>query len=216
MPILVPALRILPRRLSVSFTTAMLIIQRPNSSPRSRLSGKWSAALVIACLATAAVLIPVSAHLQPWVEFELVLGAWWVVWAIALSWVLFQAHYVEHDFSVPHLTRANADSEPLALLGCAPDVLLYGWGCGEGCGWVLLAVAGLVALVFFFGCVLPGVAFLLYLAVRGMLARVTNHHRNCEDKPGLALLWGSISATLYTAPVALVVWAVHAFSRKPM
>jgi hypothetical protein len=196
----------------------MLIIQRPSKSSRLRLSGKWSAALIVVCLATAAVLIPVAAHLQPWIEFELVLGAWWVVWAIALSWVLVHAHVVEHDVSAPTSKGLRSDSLGAEGPGCLADVAdcLGGGGCIEALGWLAIGALVLVGLVFVVEVLIPGIAFLLYLAVRGMLARVTNHHRNCEDKPLLAAMWGSLWATAYTAPIALIVWAVHAWSRKPM
>ena len=80
------------------------------------------------CFAVSAVLIPVAAHLPHWVEFELVLAAWWVVWVIALSWLLVNAHFVSHDASPGKVGMGSGAS------GCLlPDVVMDGCLLGSGC-----------------------------------------------------------------------------------
>ena len=193
----------------------MLIIRRPNMSLRPRISGKWTALTLVACFAVSAVLIPVAAHLPHWIEFELVLLVWWTAWLVVLSWMLLHAHVVELDAEPPHKGLGNLGDGD----GCLPSLALDGCifaGAFEPFGCLALIVVLLVGVYFFVEFLLPGIAFLLYLAIRAMLGRVTDDRRNCEDKPGLAFIWGAIWATAYTAPIALIVWGVHALSRHPL
>jgi hypothetical protein len=191
----------------------MLIIRRTDVAPRTRVSGKWSAVCLAVCFAISAVLVPAAAHLPHWVDFELVLGVWWCVWWIALSWILVNGHWVEDDAALPHKGRHLDDPIDLGCAAFLVDETLWGSCCCESLGWigaVLLALVGVFVLV---ELVFPAIAFMLYILVRGMLARVANDNRTCEGKPYLAALWGSIWATTYTAPLAVIVWAVHALSR---
>lgn len=173
------------------------------------VSGKWSAAILVLCLAVSAVLLPVAAHLPRWVEFELVLGAWWVVWAIAVAWFLYRGCDVADDMAGPSSPSfGGLDLSGLDNAGClALD--LGGQGCETvvlGLGAVLLVIAGLWLAVEF---LIPGLAFLLYLLVRGMVARAVNDRRDCGGSILRAAAWGIAWATLYTAPLALTVLAVH-------
>jgi hypothetical protein len=56
---------------------------------------------------------------------------------------------------------------------------------------------------------IPVLFFLLYLMVRGMLAHVINDRHRCRGSVGRALTWGLVWSTLYTVPLAGVVWFVH-------
>ena len=56
--------------------------------------------------------------------------------------------------------------------------------------------------------IVPGLAFLVYILMRGMLARVVNHHKDCGGVVQ-SLTWGFVWATIYTGPLALAVWVVH-------
>lgn len=71
-----------------------------------------------------------------------------------------------------------------------------------------MAAVALVAL-FAYEILIPGIAFIIYLAIRGMTARVINDRDHCRDKPWPSMLWGMIWATAYTAPIAAAVYAVH-------
>src|SRR5690242_14129916 len=62
-----------------------------------RRSGKASAAWLVICFGLTAVLIPMALHLPRWVEFEIVLGAWWAVWLAVLTWLLFTGKRVTDD-----------------------------------------------------------------------------------------------------------------------
>ena len=54
------------------------------------------------------------------------------------------------------------------------------------------------------------------VVLRGMLARVVNDRHHCEGNLFLASVWGAIWATVYTGPLALVVWGVHVWIKRAM
>jgi hypothetical protein len=173
------------------------------------VSGKWSAAILILCLAVSAVLLPVAAHLPRWVEFELVLAAWWVVWTIAVTWFLYRGCDVADDLRTPKVPAMGSSS------GLADNTGDWGLDLVANCaetpalviGAIVFGVVGVWLAVEF---LIPGLAFLLYLLVRGMVARAVNDRRDCGGSLLRAVAWGLAWATLYTAPLALTVLAVHA------
>lgn len=57
---------------------------------------------------------------------------------------------------------------------------------------------------------IPGLAILLCLLVRGMVVRAVNGRADCKANLLRAAAWGVAWATLYTAPLPLTVLAVHA------
>lgn len=180
---------------------------------RPRVSGKGSALLIGVCLVLSAVLLPTAAHLPHWVEFELVLGIWWIVWFVLLSWMLFQGHEVEDDAGPPRprlIKRIFGDADRYAStdpLGCVTNGCLT--GCDEA-GLYLIALGLIIlAAILLMELLIPGIAFLIYLAIRGMVARVINDRHHCAGETGMSMLWGIIWATVYTAPVAAIIYAVH-------
>jgi hypothetical protein len=198
----------------------MLIFRQP--SPRPKLSGKWSALLLFFCLAVVAIAIPNAAHLPKWIEFEIVAGVWWLVWTLVLAYLLFNAHEVEDDVSWATLRKKNVNPSGAERDGCGSKIfaeVLFDGGCcltsifdaGAAIAFVVLTAAGILIS---FDILIPGLAFLLYLAIRGMLARALNPTRSCEGNAPLALLWGMIWATAYTAPVALIVWVIKLLAVK--
>src|SRR5262249_10174101 len=62
-----------------------------------RLSGKVSAAWLVCCFALTAVLIPMALRLPRWVEFEIVLAAWWAIWLAVLAGLLYTGRRVTDD-----------------------------------------------------------------------------------------------------------------------
>jgi hypothetical protein len=180
------------------------------------VSGKASAAVLIACFAITVVLIAGPLRLPLWMEAEMILAGWWVLWAVALCYLLYTGQRVsdDHQLARPRnwLAAWGKDSSSgtsnvgwLDLAGCAPDL--------EGCGYVVGIIAA-IAMLFVIAWVLfevaiPVVAFVMYMVVRGMLAKVVNDRHQCKDNLAAAFVWGIIWATIYTAPLAFVVWCVH-------
>jgi hypothetical protein len=55
----------------------------------------------------------------------------------------------------------------------------------------------------------------MYSLVRGMLAKVANDEHGCEGNLLKASAWGALWATVYIAPLAGLVWLVHALHVPP-
>ena len=75
-------------------------VQRPSLAKRvrlPRLSGRASAAWLVVCFVLTAVLIPMALRLPRWVEFEIVLAAWWAIWLAVLTRLLYAGQRVADD-----------------------------------------------------------------------------------------------------------------------
>ena len=53
-----------------------------------------------------------------------------------------------------------------------------------------------------------------YLLIVSALGRVANDRHACEGSLRRALGWGALWATVYTLPLGLFVWIVHAIARR--
>lgn len=181
------------------------------------VSGKGSVAVLLACFVLSGLVIPLAARLPVWVEFELVLAFWWVAWVLVLGHLLFHGRRLTDDYAWrPARSWIRGSAEVLgeagssmgeAGSGCLQSaeeglLLLLAIALLLGAAWLLLEVA------------LPAIAFLAYLLVRGMLARVANDRHGCERSLRRALVWAVMWATAYTVPLAAVVWGVHAWMRS--
>lgn len=212
--------------------------QTPETPPQrnvrlARLSGKATAAWLICFLILIGLLIPAVLRLPLWIDFEIVLSAWWLVWLTVLARLLYTGQRIaaDHQLGAPRnwlaAVTGKSDSAPKETKKDPLDIRKAkrtnssggGWYFdlgtldGEGCMYLLGAI---IALVLFFALVwflieiaIPVVFFLLYLTVRGMLAHVINDRHRCRGRLGRALAWALVWATVYTAPLAGVVWLVH-------
>jgi hypothetical protein len=190
-----------------------------------RVSGTQTTAVVLASLVVCAVLFPATLHLPRWVEFEVVLVAWWLVMSGALAWLLYKGLRIADDFRLT-LKRPGADPKTSAAAQTSKPKKSGSWldpsGCAdpggctdaEGCVGVLVVgiavvaavgvawlVAELIVPVFFAAC---------YVLLTRALARVANDKHDCAGRLGPAIRWGMTWAALYVAPLAAIVWAVHA------
>ncbi len=198
---------------------------------RFRLSGKWAAfGLVMAFLGTA-ILIPAVLKLPSWIDYEIVLLAWWGIWLAVLTTLLYHGKRVADDHQLPPprswlnwakqtpaATEAGKKKPPAANPGTSSAG--WGgwggnWGSGdaEGCLYLLGAIVALavflVALWFLIEVAIPLVLFLLYMVVRGMLSQVINDRHHCKGRLVRSFGWALVWATLYTMPLGGVVYYVH-------
>jgi hypothetical protein len=191
-----------------------------------RLSGKASAAwLVIFFLATG-LLIPGVVRLPLWIDFEIVLGIWWLAWLIVLAVLLYRGQRVtdDHQLGEPRnwLNALKGGQKPADPLDVRKREGNSGWWDslfwvgpieGEGClvllGILLAIVVGFFLLWFLIEIAIPLILFLLYAGARGMLAAVINDRHHCPGRLARSVTWGLFWATAYTAPLAVVVWFVH-------
>ncbi len=183
------------------------------------VSGKTSTAVLVACLVlTALLILPLARRFPPWIDVEIVLGLWWLVWVMVLTRLLYSGSRVTDDHTLGEPRNwwsAWSNSSPRERGSGLPD---WGWwfvpvfdfeGCLLGLGVILALGLVLVGLWLFIEIVIPGLAFVMYVFIRGMLARAANDEHGCRDHLPRAVLWGMLWATVYTAPLALLVWLVH-------
>jgi hypothetical protein len=163
-----------------------------------------------------AIVVPLVFHRALWLEAEAVIAAWFVIWAVSLTWLGYSGRRVKRDWG-PYRSlwdRLGFRTGSSRSGGSWGDIG-GGWGDigGEGCGSAILVmiVVGLILLVLYFtiGWVVPFVAVVLYTLVRAMLNRVGERAGETRGKLPLALARGIFWAAVYTGPLALGVWAIH-------
>jgi hypothetical protein len=201
---------------------------------RARLpgvSGVWSAIALLVLFVAAAVVLPLALHRSAWVEAEIVVGAWFVIWTAVLAWLGYTGRTVEQDWepfrprrlfgrgggpidanTVPVFDVPTFDAGDLSI----PDVG-GGDGSGLGClgaiaaGFIAVAVVGALLALFYFtiGYVIPLVAVGLYTLVRAMLNHVAARGHVTRGDLGRSLARGATWAAVYTAPLAVAIWLLH-------
>ncbi len=186
-----------------------------------RVSGVSSFVVLLLCMAVTALVVPMALKLPVWIEAEVVLAAWWAIWCAALSLFLYKGWLVSHDFQKP------AFSYPMTSSSRATTRDGYNRGWWDGFYWLSIPdfdggegfIAGCLILIVLI-IVLPfllvflveaavTLAFVMYLLIRGMLAQVANSRHGCRAHLGRSFGFGVLWATLYTAPLAGLVWLVH-------
>jgi hypothetical protein len=184
------------------------------------VSGATSAIVLGLCFGVTALLIPFAVRQKPWIDAEFVCAAWWLIWIVGLSTLLYTGHRVSDDFrpDQPRNWFAPLFEHTRNVTSDAGS----GWGWyfwdGEGClvllGIVLALMLLLGAAWFLIEIAFPILGFVIYFLVRGMLGVVVNDRHGCEKSLLRAFGWGTLWATLYTAPLALVVFLVHLLAGK--
>lgn len=208
--------------MSDSKVSAEIPIRKPSLAKRihlPRLSGKTSAAWLVVCFGLTAILIPMALRLPRWIEFEIVLAIWWAIWLAVLTRLLYAGQLVadDHQMREPRSwfswDRPKQKTDPGSSWWNG-----FFWGSFWLDGEALLIIVGLVLLAglvwFLIEVGIPLVLFLLYFLTRGMLAQVVNDRHRCLGRLGLALFRSFLWSSVYTAPLAGVVWFVHYVHQK--
>lgn len=189
---------------------ARAVVRRVVHAVSPRLSARTTALVMLGAFVLAALLVPGALRLPRWIEAELVLAAWWAIVGTTLTTLLYRGYRLEDDYAhfvTPRPRRSSGSTSPDLgdLSGCGD--------AGEGC---VGAVAAIVLVVVLFGLswlivelVLPVVFLLAYGLFLRAIARVANDRHGCEGALGRALVRGWAWASLYVAPLALLVWVAH-------
>lgn len=199
-----------------------------NASARvaPRVSGAVTAGAVASAFVACAVLFPVALKLPRWVEAEVTLGAWWAVLTGVLAALLHRGYRLRDDmvFVAPWdrlgkdgaTPTAKPSSGSSALRGCGDFA-----SCGDGCSGidgefavVLVVGAALIAVLLGAAWVvaeiaLPIVLYVGYAVVSRALMRVAHDRHGCEGDLAKSVGWGALWATIYLAPLALLVLVLH-------
>ena len=172
------------------------------------VSGALSAWIVGCMMLLVALVFPAALQLPRWLEFEIVVAAWWAIWAGTFVVLLYRGWRVAQDLKS---IKGTGDGKLLSLGGGSSSgqrsksSWLDGLSGGvelEGC----LIVIGLIiafCLAFLLAEFLVPALLLgaYWLIVRG-LAAVANDRHECEGHLGRALLWGMFWSAVYTLPLA--------------
>jgi hypothetical protein len=191
--------------------------KRPRLRERLRLpevSGKWTVLWLLLCFILTGVLIPLVLKLPKWVEFEIVVACWWVLWAIVLTKLLYAGEQVsdDHRHHKPRDWFGLKKSEGSS--GNWGDLSGCGSADGEGCLVLLGLIAALILVWFLIEIAIPVVFLMLYFLVRGMLVSVVNDRPGCRGNFSFSAARGALWATVYTLPLALTIWLIHFIHMK--
>lgn len=177
-----------------------------------RASSRATAIVVVACLAFTAAIVPFALHRSRWVELEMVLAGWWLVWAVVLSWVARRGAVFadDHTFAItsPFTSVRRWAKKPADWTFSFGDLLA---GLSDIDGLVLLVVLPVLLPIVFFAAwfvvelVVPVLFFVAYIGV----VRALRHAAAYRASPERAVLGGVAWATAYVAPLAVVVWICH-------
>lgn len=185
----------------------------------SPISATWTVVAILACSVLTATALPLLFAMPRWIEIEIVLGTWWIVWAVVLGVLAHRGQPLDRDYALgsepkpanPERARAAALLEEpkksrwswLDVLGCASDgegLVLF----VVGAAIIGLAIVASTIVVDFAAPLLFLVAFTgVQIALRRSLAAKHRGQKLRSAAHGVA--W----ATCYVAPLAAVVGLVH-------
>jgi hypothetical protein len=179
------------------------------------VSGSLAALVALLSFGLIAGVVPTVLTLPRWIEWQIVVAGWWLVWAGIFSALLYRGWRVASDMppmsqlkeppSLPSMARGCSDPGCSDPEGCvAALVMLVAFAIAFSLAWLLVEM------------VVPFVFAGAYWIVVRALARVANDTHACEGKLGVALLWGGVWALLYTAPIALLIMAGHWLMHRGM
>lgn len=190
----------------------------PEPRPAMLSGQRITLVLALSLVATAAA-VPLLLHRARWLEIESVLLAWWAIWALIVGLVAYRGHEAADDyelaiaFPLATTSRAAPRSRPRprrrgwSLLG---DIL----SCVNDGEAFVVAVVLVIALTLVFAgawvlleIVCPCLFFVAHVALLGALRRSRGHAGSLRAA-GIGVAW----ATAYTAPLAAIVWLVHALA----
>ena len=166
------------------------------------VSGALATLVVGSVMALTAGAIPTLLRLPRWLELEVVVAAWWAIWALTFTVLLFRGWRVAQDVrglrsraspGGAGAKRSTLDWGSLDLSGGADldgCVVLIGLLLALGAAWLLAELF------------VPLLLFVAYWLILKGLTSVANDRHACEGRLPLAILWGVLWATLYTAPLA--------------
>jgi hypothetical protein len=183
------------------------------------VSGKAMAAALVLCFAMTGLLVPIVLRKDPWIDAEFVVGSWWLIWIITLAAMLYQGHRVTDDHQLGEARSWNLGKifSGWYSSGDVVDVStvsLDSEACAIGCLIIVLLPVLVAAVWFVVEIGIPALLFVAYFLIRGQLAHVINDRHHCRGNLLRSIAWGALWATIYTAPLAGLVWLIHFAARR--
>lgn len=183
--------------------------------PRRRgWSGKGTVLVLVAALVVAAALLPALLHRPLWVEVETVLGVWWAIWVGVVGYIAHSGQPLHNDYAPRVQPKVGSRTSWLGDVD-------FGWldtsGSSDdlvgGCLGLVAALVAIVAVVFLamvlVDLVVPLLVAAIYMLGIALLRRALRGAGGAAGRPLAALGFGVWWATVYTAPLALLVLLAH-------
>lgn len=205
---------------------AMPIPTRPTTTPgrRVRNSGRRLVVTLAASLAVATTLVLLVLRLPALVEWWFVTATWWLIWFCTVASLLYRGGSVRDDVrwdgpkfwfkrnpqapAPSSRSKAGANAKGFDWIAWIPDL-----GCGpvtEFLGMLaIVLIAGLAAYWLAWLVVellIPIVALVIYVQLHGMLSLAAVASGRCRRDVWRAVVFALIWATVYSTPLAVVLW----------
>ena len=185
--------------------------------PRSpRASTRSAVLLVVACMSFTALALPFAVHLPRWLEAEVVVGAWWLTWAVVLAVLAYRGRPLDETHELAITSPFRGGSKDAGLDPPPKRRRWLSWAdLSFDAGGLLVALAvafvigvGLVAAWVVVELAAPTVFFIAYLGIAKALRRA----RAASLRGDLvrSALHGALWATAYVVPLATGIMLLHA------
>lgn len=188
------------------------------AEPRRRsVSGRRIALIVGALLLLAAVAAPFALRRALWVDVEVVLALWFCIWTGAMWWLGYHGRAVTRDWPAYAPLwkgdgRGDGDRSATGLFSGLGDLDLSGLDGGDGCGAAIAVVILLALAAVLIGWVIPLLVFLLFTVMRVLLSQARRRSHRVRGRLLASLVAAAGWAAVYTVPLAIAVWALHALT----
>ncbi len=171
------------------------------------ISGSLATLTVGSAMLLALALMPGALTMPLWIELEVVILAWVLIWTLAFTTLLFRGWRLAKDA----WTKDASTLDDVTMLNVDLDLSTRRswWYDDEGAAIAVFLFVVLLILSFALEFLLPLVLIGSYLLVLRGLAHVANDRHGCEGKLGRSLLWGVLWSSIYAAPIAGLVLLAH-------
>jgi hypothetical protein len=191
-------------------------LRRAALAAAPRVSATAVVGIVLASLGLAAVAAPAALDLPRWIEAEVAVGIFTLLFAGVLATLLYRGYRLKDDFTyfapwnrAP--VGAGKSSHGSSKSGCDFGAAGCELGAVEGIGVILLLGVALLGAFLLVELVVP-VAFLVFygLIVRAIGAVAHDRH-DCKDDLVRSVGWGLAWSALFSLPIAITALGVGAF-----
>jgi hypothetical protein len=168
------------------------------------MSGKTLVSVLIGCLLLPTFLFPFVLKLPRLIEFEIVVGAWWLVWSSVLTTLLYKGWHIREDVSFSQLRSEQKRSwwEYLDFVELAegfPGLIIS----------IIVSVLAALLLPILVEFVFPVFAWIAYSLVLKMLRTAAHDRHHCEKNLPRSAGYGIMWASFYLLPVIVITLALH-------
>lgn len=168
------------------------------------MSGRTLVSVLLGCLLLPTFLFPFVLKLPRLVEFEIVVGAWWLVWSVVLTTLLYKGWHISDDISLAKMRAEQKRSwwdylEFADLAEGLPGLIVS----------IIVSVLAALLLPILVELVFPVFAWLAYSIVLKMLRTAAHDRHHCEKNLVRSARYGIMWASFYLLPVIAITLILH-------